>query len=41
MSGVESEGGWGEGNDLNPSLISSTLNHIFMSKEVINQALCV
>lgn len=37
MPGVEREGGWGEGKDLNPSLISSSLNHIFMSKEVINQ----
>lgn len=37
MPGVEREEGWGEGKDLNPSLISSSLNHIFMSKEVINQ----
>lgn len=37
VPGVEREGGWGEGKDLNPSLISSSLNHIFMSKEVINQ----
>lgn len=37
MPGVEKEGGWGEGKDLNPSLISSSLNHSFMSKEVINQ----
>lgn len=37
MLGVERDGGWGEGKDLNPSLISSSLNHIFMSKEVINQ----
>lgn len=39
MSGVEREGGWGEGKGLNPSLIGSSLNHIFMSKEVINQPL--
>lgn len=37
MLGVEREEGWGKGKDLNPSLISSSLNHIFMSKEVINQ----
>lgn len=37
MPGVEREEGWGKGKDLNPLLISSSLNHIFMSKEVINQ----
>ena len=36
---MEKEGGWGEGKGLNPSLIDSSLNHIFMSKEVINQPL--
>lgn len=35
--GWRGKGVGGEGKDLNPSLISSSLNHIFMSKEVINQ----